>query len=359
MAVARPLSQTASSAACGTGCGPGVGEVERVQHQLGPAAARAEQERRRVGAGAERRLAGARAPPGSRAEPRGSAPAPRQAPTVRQPVKPHVGEREVERGAHAGAAANARTSTTRSKRGSRSVVVGDGDERRARRAALGEQQVEDQRLVRRVEVAGRLVGEDERAGRQQAPGDGDALPLALATAGRGSARACRRCRSPRPAPRRGRAVRRVSGVAGFSRAGCRMLSRTLEIVEEREVLEHEADAADAEGAPRASPARRSVDAVHPISPASGERMPAIRFSSVVLPLPLGPATARCSPRATSSAGIASAKSPPGKAKRTSRSRIIRRPRSRDRWRARRRCRVKPVSFQAPSTGRAPGRRRRG
>ena len=52
-----------------------------------------------------------------------------------------------------------------------------------------------------------------------------------------------------------------------------------------------------------------------IRPAPAVRMPATRFSSVVLPVPEGPTTATLSPFATLRSGISSRKPPAGWAKR--------------------------------------------
>src|ERR1017187_8001503 len=77
-------------------------------------------------------------------------------------------------------------------------LVRDDDERRALRVQLAEQ-VDDACARRRVEIAGRLVGEDDGRFAYDRAGDGDALPLAtrqlprpVPHAGRGRVMSCTR-----------------------------------------------------------------------------------------------------------------------------------------------------------------------
>ena len=62
--------------------------------------------------------------------------------------------------------------------GGRLRVVGDEDDRLAPLLAGPPQRVEDLGAGRVVEVAGRLVGEEQRRARHEGAGDGDALLLA-------------------------------------------------------------------------------------------------------------------------------------------------------------------------------------
>ena len=78
-------------------------------------------------------------------------------------------------------------------------VVGDEDDRAARPVELAEQ-LEDLAARGLVEVAGRLVGEDERGVGDEGAGDGDALLLAAGELGRLVGRPGRRGRGAR-APR--------------------------------------------------------------------------------------------------------------------------------------------------------------
>ena len=68
--------------------------------------------------------------------------------------------------------------TMRPQRPASCEIVGDEDERRLAAALQAEQQVDHLLAGLAVEIAGRLVGQDDLRAGAQGPGDGDALLLA-------------------------------------------------------------------------------------------------------------------------------------------------------------------------------------
>ena len=152
------------------------------------------------------------------------------------------------------------------------------------------EQAEDLLAGRAVEVAGRLVGDDQRrVGNERA---GDRHPLLLA------ARQLVRtviARGRRVRPARAPVSTRSPALAARQRGE---QQRQLDVVERRQhrhqVVELE-DEADVRGAPRGEFARRESRAMSTpatrISPEVGLSMPATRLSSVDLPEPDGPISA--------------------------------------------------------------------
>ena len=191
-------------------------------------------------------------------------------------------------------------------RPSRSAIddVGDGGqlrivrhehERRAARPVHLEQQVDDVAARRAVEVAGRLVGQQDRRVVRERPRDRHALLLAARELRRVVMAAVRQARPRRAAPR-----------ARAPRAGhARDLHRHQHVLERRQrrdqvkELEDEADLLAAQPRERVLAERRDVDAVdRRCVPLVGASRPAISPSSVDLPLPDGPVIATTLPSGT-------------------------------------------------------------
>ena len=101
----------------------------------------------------------------------------------------------------------------------------------------------------RVEISGRLVGQQDRADRRRrAQRDGDALLLAARELARDSAST--RCAMPtRSERRRARAVLRSRGVMPRYVSGSSTFSYTVRIADQVEALEDEADLAVADARP--------------------------------------------------------------------------------------------------------------
>ncbi len=170
-------------------------------------------------------------------------------------------------------------------------VVGNHEDRRPAAVQLG-QQGEDARAGRRVQAAGRLVGQDDGGPPGQRPGDGDALALAAGQFGgtvagpAGQADLGQRVRRGPAPPRRGdTAVQQPGGhVVQRGQRG-----------HQEELLEHEPDPGGPtpdralSGSPSTtSPATRTLPAV------GRSRVPAMA-SMVDLPDPDGPTIAVNSP----------------------------------------------------------------
>ncbi len=156
------------------------------------------------------------------------------------------------RGAHAAASAGSRSSPTiapsssatrRGRRARELAVVRDQDDRRPAAVQVA-QQVEDGAARAAVEVAGRLVGQDQRRLADQRPGDGD--PLALA------ARELRRL-VPEPVLEADALQRRLGAPPPFADRHPGVQQARGDVVGRRqrlqqvEALEHEADAPRAQG----------------------------------------------------------------------------------------------------------------
>ena len=171
-------------------------------------------------------------------------------------------------------------------------VVGDEDEGRAAVALQGEQEVDDRAARALVEVAGRLVGDQDRRVRRDRAGDRDALLLAARELGRVVVQPLAEADRPELASRP------LEGVGG---AG--------ELQRQRDVLERRhgrarggrtgrrCRCAGRESAPGASSSscERSVPSTT-TRPVSGRSRPAISMSSVDLPEPDGPTRPTASPR---------------------------------------------------------------
>ena len=176
----------------------------------------------------------------------------------------------------------------------RARVVRDEHQGRAAVALQREEQVDDLPAGGLVEIAGRLVGHQNRRVRRQRAGDRDALLLAAGELRRDNAAACRRGRPPaiRP-PARAKASAAPassSGRATFSSAvmvGTRWKDwNTMPMRRPRK----RASASSSSG-PRSVPSTTT-------RPESGRSSPAIVISSVDLPEPDGPTRPTASPRAT-------------------------------------------------------------
>ena len=157
-----------------------------------------------------------------------------------------------------------------------------------------EQQFDDRPAGRLVEIAGRLVGDQERGPRAKRARQRDALLLAAGKLRRIMRSAARRGRPP-PVPRA-----RASNASGAPGE----FERRRDILErghgrdQMERLEHDADRARRETAPARPRSSRSSDTPSIlIEPLSGRSRPAIVISSVDLPDPDGPTSPTASPRA--------------------------------------------------------------
>ena len=190
-------------------------------------------------------------------------------------------------------------SSSRTTRPSRSAIVTSATRRQLRivrhehqrrlaRAVDVEQQLDDLVAGGAVEIAGRLVGEQDRRIVRQRARDRDALLLAARELRRIVMAALGRARPPRAAPSR--------APRGLRHAGD--LHRHQDVLErgqrrqQVEELEDEADARAAQPRQRVLVERGDVDAVDArCCPVDGASRPAIRPSSVDLPLPDGPVIA--------------------------------------------------------------------
>ena len=168
------------------------------------------------------------------------------------------------------------------------------------RSALREvaEEVQHLRARRRVEVRGRLVGQQHRRRAGERPRDRHALLLAARRGRAGGSRS----RSPRPT----RSSTRFASSCAFAAADPAHVERVLDVLERGEggeevvLLEDEADRPAAH-----LPQRALVRAVHRVRrrprarPTVGVRMQPMIERSVVLPEPEGPSRATTSPAATS------------------------------------------------------------
>ena len=172
-------------------------------------------------------------------------------------------------------------------------IVGDEHQGGAAIPLQGEQQVDDGVAGRLVEIAGRLVGDEDRRVGHDGAGDGDALLLAARKLGRvvvqtlaeshcAQARV-RRARTHRPQRRRARAAaRRFPAPSWSARDGrtgtrCRCAGR-----------------GSGRARPRRGPRGRCPSTT--TRPESGRSSPAMVISSVDLPEPDGPTRPTASPR---------------------------------------------------------------
>ena len=171
-------------------------------------------------------------------------------------------------------------------------VVGDQHQRGAALRVAGEQQIDDLLAGGLVEIAGRLVGDqDRRIGRQRA-GQRDALLLAAGQLRRIVRAAVRP--SPTAASSRARALERVGGAGQFQRH--RDVFQRRHGRDQVEGLEHDADIAAAEARQRVLVERAEILAGDRHRPVSARSSPAITISSVDLPEPDGPTRPIASPR---------------------------------------------------------------
>ena len=178
------------------------------------------------------------------------------------------------------------------ERGQLGIVRHQHDRRLARAIDL-EQQLDDLAAGLAVEVAGRLVGEEERRIVGERARDGDALLLAARELRRIVMARDRRARRRPAAHRRARAA---SLHAGNLHRHQHVLERR-QRREQMKELEHEADPLAAQPRERVLVERRDVDAVERRrGPSDGESSPASSPSSVDLPLPDGPVIATTRPR---------------------------------------------------------------
>ena len=170
--------------------------------------------------------------------------------------------------------------------------MGDENQRRAALALAGEQQIDDLPAGRLVEIAGRLVGDQDRRVRARARG----RSRRAAARRRRAAPDNGRRRSPRPTL----ASSRLGALEGVGDAG--KLERHRDVLERRhgrdqvEGLEDDADIAAAKARERvlveAGQIARRPTATEPVSARSS---PAMTISSVDLPEPDGPTRPTASP----------------------------------------------------------------
>ena len=148
----------------------------------------------------------------------------------------------------------------------------------------------------RVEVSGRLVGEDDVGVHGQGAGDGDALHLAAGELGRLVLHAVAR---PTRASSSAHALAPLPGrhAAEQQRQLHVLVGRDLR--QQIEVLEDEADAAVADLGELVAGDARDVLAAEVVRSRVGVSRQPIRFISVDLPEPDGPTIATNSPRRTS------------------------------------------------------------
>ena len=185
-----------------------------------------------------------------------------------------------------------RRRTTRSQRAPSAASCVTSTSVVPRSSMAGEQQIDDLLAGALVEIAGRLVGDqDRRIGRQRAR-QRDALLLAAGQLRRIMMQRARRVR-PRPARARARSSASAtpassSGTATFSSAvmvGMRWKDwKTMPTLRPRKRA-----SASSSSVPRSRPRRRRV-------PVSGRSSPAITISRVDLPEPDGPTRPIASPR---------------------------------------------------------------
>ena len=185
-----------------------------------------------------------------------------------------------------------RSRTTRSQRAAERGVMGDQNQRGAALGVAGEQQIDDLPAGGLVEIAGRLVGDqDRRAGRQRA-GERHALLLAARQLGRIMAAAARQARPPQARRARARAASATpassSGTATFSSAvmvGIRWNDwNTMPTLRPRKRA-----SASSSSAPKVLAGDRHRAGI-------GRSRPAMTISSVDLPDPEGPTRPTASPR---------------------------------------------------------------
>ena len=150
---------------------------------------------------------------------------------------------------------------------------------------------------RGVEIARRLVGEQQSRVARERARDRDALLLASGERARAVVRRARRARRGRAARRRRRRASR-SGTPAM-RCGKRDVLLRRELGQQMVELEDEADVARCGTAPARAPASSSSDCPKTSTrPASGRSMPPSRWSSVDFPTPDGPITAAKRPLGT-------------------------------------------------------------
>ena len=159
-----------------------------------------------------------------------------------------------------------------------------------------------------VQVAGRLVGQDQQRLVGQRPGDGDPLALARRTAPRADGRPGR---SIPTCSSRSRARRRAArgGTPGQQRRQFHVLLCG-EFLHQVERLEHEAHFPPPHLGERALAQLLDPPAVDPQLTTGGRSRPPSRCSSVDFPQPLGPITATVSPRAMSRSTPSTARTRP-------------------------------------------------
>ena len=179
------------------------------------------------------------------------------------------------------------------------LIVGREDERRLLGPVQLLHEIQDVLAGHRVEVRGRLVGEHDARARDQRARDGDALALAARQLAGPVAGVLAQ---PDPVQQRRHALRAL-GARQLALQQQRQLD-VLEHAEHRhqvEALEDEADRVQAQGRSAAAPTgwRVSLPSTSTV-PDVGVSTQPIRLSSVVLPLPDGPAMAMKSPSTTSS-----------------------------------------------------------
>ena len=181
---------------------------------------------------------------------------------------------------------------TRSQRAASAGSWVTSTKRGAALGLAGEHQVDDLAPGRLVEIAGRLVGDQDRRDAARARGRARRAAARRRRAAPDSATAARRARPPRARARRARRRRRApassSGTATFSSAvmvGIRWNDwKTMPTWRPRKRA-----SASSSSRPRSSPATTT-------EPVSGRSSPAMTISSVDLPEPDGPTRPTASPR---------------------------------------------------------------
>ena len=174
----------------------------------------------------------------------------------------------------------------RSQRLASDAVMGDEQQRGASALLQREQEVHDLRAGGEVEIAGRLVGEDQRGPRPKRAGDRHALLLA---AGELAGEMRLAMRQPDLGERRARRIEGVVPVEEFERQ--RHVLERGHGRHEVEGLEHDADIGGTEPGQAVLIERGIVGADHLDAAAGRASSPAMTMSSVDLPEPRGPTTA--------------------------------------------------------------------
>ena len=177
------------------------------------------------------------------------------------------------------------------RRGESRVVRGDDRRQAVLGVHLAQQRM--QRVGGRlVEIAGRLVGQQQRRLHHQRPRHGHALLLAARQHPRPVLEPLAEADAPSSVARHGRAFRRGSRAI---RIGISTFSSGVELRQQVVELEDEPDVAVAELDQRRVAHRRQVVPADARSPASARSRPPSRCSSVLLPTPDAPTIATISP----------------------------------------------------------------